>query len=224
MQLVSIQIGKPETRTSPVRDGKNARWTSGIFKTPVTGPRAVELTQMDGDGQADLVNHGGPDKALNCYCAEHYPNWRAALALPSDVFGYGAFGENFTLSGMAEDLVCIGDIYAVGTARVQVSQPRVPCYKLGRRWEMADLPQRVIASGQTGYYLRVLEPGVVEAGDAVSLIERPEPEWTVARMNDAYYHRKADRALAAHIARLDVLAEAWRNVFRRRVDASVNQE
>ncbi len=131
-------------------------------------------------------------------------------------FPYGAFGENFTLAGLPEDDVCIGDIYAVGTARVQISQPRMPCYKLGRTWERPEFPNDVKDSGQTGYYLRVLEPGEVGPGDTLTLLERPLPEWTVARINDAMYVRKDDDDLADELGRLPLLAEAWRSPFRRR--------
>ena len=130
-------------------------------------------TDLDGNAQADLKNHGGPDKAVCCYSAEHYPDWRNTLGLSEDEFGYGAFGENFTLSGFTEDAVCLGDIYTVGTAKVQVSQPRMPCWKVGRRWERPDLPGEMTATGRTGFYLRVLEEGEVGAGDTLTLQTAP---------------------------------------------------
>src|SRR5437764_847060 len=129
-QIVSLQVGQPQARVSAVKDGEEAVWTSAIFKEPVATRLRLELMQLDGDGQADLKHHGGKDKAVCCYAAEHYPSWYEALGKDAGTFGFGAFGENFTLAGMTEESVCIGDVYVVGTARVQISQPRIPCYKL----------------------------------------------------------------------------------------------
>ncbi len=216
MQLVSLQVGLPRERTSAVQDGQENVWVSGIWKSPVTGRVRLSLTNLDGDHQADLKNHGGPDKAVCCYAAEHYSHWQTFLGKAEADFPFGAFGENFTLRGLTEDIVCIGDIYQIGTATVQVSQPRMPCYKLGRRWERPSLPLEVQTSGKTGYYLRVLTPGEVGAGDPLTRLERPLPEWPVARVNQAMYVEKADADLAEELAHLALLAEAWRRPFRRR--------
>jgi len=217
MKLVSLQVGRPSDHISELKDEQNAAWVSGIWKAPVGGRLRLGRVNLDGDVQADLKNHGGPDKAVCCYSAEHYSGWQAALGKADSEFSYGAFGENFTLAGLTEETVCIGDIYTVGTARVQVSQPRMPCWKLGRRWERPSFPLEVSASGKTGYYLRVLEPGEVGAGDALALVERSLPEWTVARINQAMYVEKNDADLADEISHLLFLAEAWRRPFRRRV-------
>jgi MOSC domain-containing protein YiiM len=214
--LLSVQVGHPVERTSEIRDGQEAVWTSGIDKRPIQERVHLGLLGLDGDGQADLKNHGGKDKAVCCYAADHYDGWRETLGLSAATFPFGAFGENFTIVGLTEDAVCIGDIYTVGTARVQISQPRMPCYKLGRLWERPDLPNTVKDSGKTGYYLRVLEPGDVGPGDPLTLMERPLPQWTVARINDAMYVHKEDEALADELGRLSLLAEAWRSPFRRR--------
>lgn len=214
--LISLQVGKPQERKSQIADGAGAVWTSGIFKFPVTDRLRLLRMGLDGDGQADLQNHGGPDKAVCCYPAEHYPHWRTTLGMDDLQFPFGAFGENFTLHGMPEDMVCLGDIYAIGTARVQISQPRVPCYKLGRRWDLASLPGLVMQNGGTGYYLRVLGTGEVGSGDALTRLERPLPDWPITRLNDAMYARKDDTALARQIASLPLLADAWRSYFRRR--------
>ena len=218
MKLLSLQVGLPAEHVSELRDGQDAAWVSGIWKSPVPAGERLRLGRinLDGDAQADLKNHGGPDKAVCCYVAEHYPGWRAALGKSEAEFPFGAFGENWTLVGMTEDTVCIGDIYTVGTARVQVSQPRMPCWKLGRRWERPGLPLEVSGSGRTGFYLRVLDPGEVGAGDALALTERPLPEWTVARVNRAMYVDKDDADQAEALSRLTLLAEAWRRPFRRR--------
>ena len=217
-KLLSLQVGRPVQHVSELDDGQDAAWVSGIWKSPVSeGERLwLDRINLDGDAQADLKNHGGPDKAVCCYAAEHYPGWRTALDKSEAEFPFGAFGENWTLAGMTEEVVCVGDIYTVGTARVQVSQPRMPCWKLGRRWERPSLPLEVSGSGRTGYYLRVLEPGEVGAGDALTLMERPLPDWPVARVNRAMYVDKEDAELADTLARLPGLAEAWRRPFRRR--------
>lgn len=216
MKLLSLQIGRPTEHVSELNDGLDAAWTSGIWKSPAAGRLRLGRTNLDGDAQADLKNHGGPDKAVCCYAAEHYPDWRETLDKSEAEFSYGAFGENWTLTGMTEGAVCIGDTYTVGTARVQVSQPRMPCWKLGRRWERPGFPLEVSGSGRTGYYLRVLEPGEVGVGDTLTLTERPLPNWPVARINRAMYVDKADAELAEELGRLLLLAEAWRRPFRRR--------
>ncbi len=216
IHLLSLQIGLPQTRASDLDDGQAREWTSAIGKAPVLGRVALGATHLAGDGQADLKNHGGADKAVCCYPAVHYPTWRALLSLAEGAFPYGAFGENFTVDGLAEGEACIGDIYAVGEAVVQVSQPRMPCWKMGRRWNRERLPSEMVARGQTGWYLRVLEPGEVGAGDTLALRERPLPQWTVSRINHAMYVDKANAALAYELGRLPLLAEAWRSPFRRR--------
>ncbi len=216
MLLVSLQIGLPRERTSAMQDGQGSAWVSSIWKTPVTGRLRLGREDLDGNAQADLKNHGGPDKAVCCYASEHYPAWRSELGETAETFPFGAFGENFTLAGLTEEMVCIGDIYQIGTAQVQVSQPRMPCWKLGRRWERPALPLRVQSSGRTGYYLRVLTPGEVGAGDALTRLERPLPDWTIARINHAMYVAKGDADLSEELSRLSLLAEAWRRPFRRR--------
>ncbi len=216
MQLLSLQLGQPQEQTSTLRDGQDALWVSGIWKQPIAGRVSLSRLGLDGDGQADRKNHGGPDKAVCCFCAEHYRQWRDLLGKDEGDFPFGAFGENWTLTGLTEDDVCLGDIYQVRTARVQISQPRQPCWKLGRRWGREDLPLAVQSAGQTGYYLRVLEPGEVGAGDALTLIDRPLPQWTVAALNHAMYVDKANLALADELGALPLLAHAWRSSFRRR--------
>ena len=145
MKLLSLQLGRPHESVSHLKDGNDAKWVSSIWREAVTGRVHLGRTDLDGNAQADLKNHGGPDKAVCCYSAEHYPDWRSLLGLSEEEFGCGAFGENFTVSEMTEDAVCLGDIYTIGTATVQVSQPRMPCWKVGRRWERPDLPGEMTA-------------------------------------------------------------------------------
>jgi MOSC domain-containing protein YiiM len=207
--LISIQVGKPAVRGVPGSDDPmDQTWTSGIVKSMIEGPVWLGRTNLVGDGQADLVNHGGPDKAVLSYAAAHYPDWRKELERPD--LPHGAFGENFTIEGLSEQAVCIGDTYTIGEdVVVQVSQPRVPCWKLARRWRMKELMALVEQSGRTGWYLRVLKEGEVRPGLAVSLVERPFPEWTVARASGVMRTRTKDRAAGA-LAAVELLAESWR--------------
>jgi MOSC domain-containing protein YiiM len=216
MNLVSLQLGRPRESVSHLKDGNDAKWVSSIWRTPVNERLHLGRTDLAGNAQADLKNHGGPDKAVCCYSAEHYPDWRDLLELSEEEFGYGAFGENFTVTELTENAVCLGDIYALGTATVQVSQPRMPCWKVGRRWERPDLPGEMSRTGRTGFYLRVLTKGEVGAGDTLNLKERLLPEWTVARLNTALYVQKTDQSQDEELSRLPLLAEAWRRTFRRR--------
>ena len=209
-RLISLQVGQPRRIET---DGKV--WRSAIFKAPVAERLALETTNLTGDKQANLEFHGGPDKAVCCFSAEHYPFWQQELAL-GEAFGYGAFGENFTLEGMTEEVVCIGDIYRIGTATVQVSQPRQPCNNLARKWNYPPFPNRLIEFNHTGFYLRVLEPGEVGAGDAITRIERPCPDVTIAFANGAKYRREGGTERAQRLADLPELSEDWRGPFRKR--------
>ncbi len=179
-RLTSIQVGQPrDLGTRGATDPLDGPWRSAFFKSPVSGAVWLGTTNLAGDAQADRRVHGGPDQAVLVYSADHYPTWREELRM--DELSHGAFGENFTVSGQTEETVCIGDVYTVGEARVQVSKPRGPCWKIARRWRMKDLPARVAAHGWTGWYLRVLREGFVEAGMPVTLLERPDSALTVAR-------------------------------------------
>jgi MOSC domain-containing protein YiiM len=209
--LVSLQVGMPARRgDEDSRDPRRGAWTSGIFKEPVEGPVALGLYHFAGDGQADLQSHGGRDKAVLAYSADHYPAWREELGLDMTA---GGFGENLTIANQSERTVCIGDTYEIGEARLQVSQPRLPCWKLARRWELPDLPSRVVKTVRGGWYLRVLREGHVERGNAVTLRARPYPQWTIAVVHDAYIHG-ADPETAAALAACPLLAEGWRESFR----------
>lgn len=219
VRLVSVNVGLPRA-FDPAPPGwppdpPDRPRLSGIYKAAVAGPVRLGATNLAGDAQADRVNHGGPDKAVNAYAADHYAAWRAELGLPD--FSHGAFGENFTIAGLTEDDVCIGDTYAIGAARVQVSQPRVPCWKLARRWGLRDLTALVARSGRTGWYFRVLAEGDVAAGLPVILLDRPFPQWTIAHANAVMHRRDGGRGGAADLAACPLLADAWREALRRRV-------
>lgn len=208
VRLVSIQVGQPRTLGQEgALDVLDRPWTSAIFKSPVAGRLWLGTEGLAGDGQADRKHHGGAEKAVFACAAEHLPFWRELLG---PEVGAGAFGENLLVEGATEDAVCVGDTFRCGTARVQVSQPRLPCWKQARRWRVKELPLVTQESGRTGWYFRVLEPGYVQAGDALTLLERPRPEWTVARANRVMHGRPVDRAAAAELAAVPELAESWR--------------
>lgn len=208
-RVVSLQVGLPR-----VMDPHGQPWTTATFKDPVLGKVALSREGLAGDGHADLVNHGGIDKAVLVYSDEHAERWRRELfpeALPA-----GAFGENLTVQGLTEATVCVGDVFQVGSARVQVSQPRQPCWKQARRYGMNDLVVRIVRTGRTGWYLRVLTEGHVEAGDVMTLLERPHPEWTVERANQVMHVAKTNRELSLELAACPALAQSWVTSLRNR--------
>ena len=179
MKLVSLNVGTPREVTL-----KNRTITTGIFKEPVQGRVMLRRLNIDGDKQADLSVHGGADKAVYVYPKEHYEYWRQKL--PSMKMPWGMFGENFTTEGLLEDAVRIGDRFRVGTAELKVTQPRLPCYKLGIKFGRADMVRRFLASGRTGFYLAVLREGMVGAGDTIELIGRNANNATVAEIVKLY--------------------------------------
>ena len=209
VRLASIQVGLPRTYgVAGAADPMDRPWTTAFFKEPVDGPVWLGRLNLEGDRQADPRYHGGPDKAVMAYAAAHYPLWRAEVGTAE--MGPGGFGENFTVEGADEASVCIGDVYAIGDARVQVSQPRAPCWKVARRWRVKDLSARVQRTGRTGWYLRVLEEGRVAPGDALELLERPHPEWSVARANAALYGKPSNVAEMLELSRVDALSAGTR--------------
>lgn len=214
--IVSINIGRPEARGFDGADDPfDQPWTTGIFKSPVERPVALTPTGFDGDGQADLSVHGGPDKAVCVYPADHYPAWGRALG--RHPIAFGSFGENLSVGGLDEQSVCIGDVWSIGDVVVEVSQPRQPCWKLARRWRIATFTDQVVKSGRTGWYLRVREPGLVAPGAVMSLVERPHPQWTVAAANAVMHQRVGDTAA---LAALDALAASWRATLRKRLSVA----
>ncbi len=174
-KLVSINVGIPR---EVVEKGKTV--TTGIFKEPVEGRVLLRRLNLDGDKQADLSVHGGVNKAVYAYPFEYYEYWRTVL--PYVNLHWGMFGENFTTEGLLDDAVRIGDRFRIGSAEVVVTQPRLPCYKLGIRFGRADMVKRFLASGRTGFYFAVLREGDVGAGDAIELIGREEGSNTVAEI------------------------------------------
>ena len=213
-RLASVQVGQPRSHGRPdAVDPMEREWITAFFKEPVAGPRWLSRTLLEGDDQADKPAHGGPEMAALAYAASHYPRWREELNLPA--MGPGGFGENFTIDGLDEGRVCVGDTFAIGGARVQVSQPRGPCVSISMRWKRPDLLKRVTETGRTGWYLRVLEEGHVEAGDEVRLLERPLPEWTVARVFRLKLEPERDPAAVRWLATCERLSPEWRMKFAR---------
>ena len=209
MKLVSVNVGRPRTIAW---QGRKVR--TGIFKESVAGKVAVGTLNLDGDGQADLRVHGGKDKAVYAYPAEHYLSWSAELGRS---FPHGQFGENLTLAGLTEDEARIGDRYRIGSALLEVSQPRVPCFKLGLKMEDDAFPQRFLESGRSGFYLRVVACGSLEAGDEVVLEFRDQGSLTVAAIQWLTFSGTADAAALEQAAELEALPEGWRRRFRQRL-------
>ncbi|TGE25887.1 MOSC domain-containing protein [Hymenobacter aquaticus] len=216
LPLASVRVGQPETFIGAGPDSASARpWTSAIHKAEINGPAWLDGLNLAGDAQADLKNHGGPDQALCVYSGAHYPAWTEQLGYP---LRPGSFGENLTLAGdFTEQDVCLGDIFQLGEAVVQISQPRSPCYKLGLRWNVPLLPKWLQDSGRTGWYLRVLQPGLVVPTDALRLLERPYPQWPITRVNSVKYELREDLALARELLECPALGGQWRRKMQGRV-------
>lgn len=186
--------------------------TSAIAKIPVSGSCRVGWLGIEGDAQADLSVHGGPDKAIHHYPRDHFPFWQDALGDLLVLAEAGAFGENISTRGLTEDTACIGDRYRLGTALVEIAQGRQPCWKQAHRLNDTGVVAAMVRSGRSGWYYRVIEEGTVAAGDASTLIDRPLPEWTVARVTGLLIGGKAknDPAAVRALSLLDVLADGWR--------------
>jgi len=189
--------------------------STGIFKRPVEGRVMLRRLNLDGDRQADLSVHGGPSKAVYAYPSEHYEFWRAEL--PGVELPWGVFGENFTTEGLDETTTCVGDRFRVGAAEVLVTEPRMPCFKLGVRFGRPDIVKRFTASGRTGFYLAVAREGEVGAGDELELIERDGHGVTVAEITRLYVRDKDDFGAMRRALRVEALPEGWRDYFREQL-------
>ncbi|MEM7410365.1 MAG: MOSC domain-containing protein [Myxococcota bacterium] len=208
MRILSVNVGLP--RDVSWR-GKTVR--TGIFKQAVSGAVRVERVHLEGDGQADLEVHGGVDKAVYAYPSAHYAHWSEWLGEAE--LAWGAFGENLTLEGALEDEVNLGDRFRAGTALLEVTQPRIPCHKLGLRHGRPDLPKAFLQSGRSGFYLRVLEPGRVEAGDAFARETIGRPKVSIAQLQ-SFARGEGDADLARRAIEHPALADAWRDHLVRR--------
>ncbi len=212
-RLSSIQVGTIRPQGTPgAADPLEREWTTAYYKDPVAGPVRVGRLGLDGDQQYS-DDHGGPHMALLTYSGDHYPMWRAELGIP--VMGPGGFGENFTVSGLDENTVCVGDVFTVGQAVFQVASPRGPCNAIARRWKNPHMVKLVTANGRTGWYSRVLEEGHATAGDEVKRIGHPLPEFTVARVFRLRHEPQLAVDEVAALAACELLAPDWREKFAR---------
>lgn len=196
-------------------DGK----TSAIDKRPASSPFFVSETGLVGDEQADLQHHGGREKALHHYPFEHYASWRAEIGDVPALQSPGRFGENFSTHGWTETNICVGDIIRFGASLLQVSQGRQPCWKLNRRFGVADMALRVQRSGRAGWYYRVLEPGAADDAAMLNIIARPHPEWPLQRLNALLYGESRSPSELAEMAALPVLAQRWRDLAQKRLES-----
>ncbi len=211
MQILSVNVGQPRTL---FLNGEIVE--TAIYKDPVEGRVAVRRLNIDGDRQADLTVHGGLDKAVYAYPTEHYAFWREQF--PEMELPWGMFGENLSIAGLFENAVHIGDHFQVGTARLMVTQPRLPCYKLGIKFGREDIIKRFLASGMTGFYFAVIEEGTVAAGDSISLLHRDEHEVTIADIVRLYREDKYNVELIRRVIAVKALPEEWREYFQERLE------
>jgi MOSC domain-containing protein YiiM len=213
MKLISVNTGLPREVTW---HGINV--TTGIFKQPVEGRVAARKLNLDGDRQADLTVHGGEDRAVYCYPLSHYDYWTREL--PRRQLPMGMFGENLTTNGLLEDSVHIGDRFSIGSAEVIVTQPRLPCYKLGVRFQADDMVKRFLASGRTGFYFAVTREGEVGAGDGIKVIDREPNGVPVSEITRLYIAKRyADDEVNSvrRALRVAALPESWKDYFRERL-------
>lgn len=208
-RVVSLNVGLPR----PLAHGKGSV-RSGIFKAPVRGALRLGENGLEGDAQADTEHHGGPDKAVCVYCVEHLPYWRERLGPGMEP---GAFGENLSTAGFTETGVRIGDVFRVGTAVAQVSQPRIPCYKLAARHDRKELALWVKETGFTGFYLRCLEPGELRAGDEIVPVETAEHGFTVAEANRVMHGDGRDVEGIERLRAVPELSAEWKRMLAARL-------
>lgn len=214
MNVRAINVGTPI-----VMEYQNKEIISGYSKSPVEQMIFLSKLNFAGDGQGDLVHHGGEDKAICVYPFERYDYWERELGVS---LTFGAFGENLTTEGMLEDEICIGDIFELGEAVVQVSQPRQPCYKIAARYGVKEFPAKIQQTGYTGYYLRVLQEGWVTPGDKLSLKQRHSACVTLQYANQIMYHDKKNTMGIQTILDVPELSASWRETLTKRLNAAMN--
>jgi len=215
MKLLSIQISTAvEIQPQGTNEWWDKEWRTSFFKKPVTDPVWLGYEGLRGDECADSKHHGGVDKAVCVYASEHYPYWTQITGI--DPLPHGGFAENFTTEGLLETEICVGDIYSLGEATVQISQPRQPCWKLSRRWKIKDLSAQVEANGFTGFYFRVIHHGHVKPGDSLELRGRPNPRWTLQICNEIMHQKKGGAEAALQLSRCPDLSGSWKDHLWRR--------
>jgi MOSC domain-containing protein YiiM len=211
MQVISVNVGLPR---EVFWKGKTV--TTGIFKEPVEGRVMMRSLNLDGDRQADLSVHGGKDKAVYAYPFEHYDYWRCKL--PDMDLPWGMFGENLTTVGLLEDEINIGDRFQIGSAKVMVTQPRMPCYKLLIKFGRADMVKQFLDSRLTGFYFSVLQEGKVENGDSFELISRDSNNVTIADITRLYARETNDLELLHRVIQVEALPIDWRDYFQQQIE------
>jgi MOSC domain-containing protein YiiM len=211
MRILSVNVGLP---TEVIWQGKLV--ATGIFKEPVSAPVMLRTLNLDGDRQADLTVHGGASKAVYAYPSEHYSFWRQEL--PEMNLRWGMFGENFTIEGLLEDAVYIGDRFRIGEAEVMVTEPRMPCYKLGIKFGRAEIIKRFLVNRRTGFYFAVAREGKVTAGDAVELIGREQEDFSVADVTRLYAFEKNDAKGLHRAIEVEALPQSWKGYFRHQLE------
>jgi MOSC domain-containing protein YiiM len=216
MKVLSVNVGLPREVT-----WQGKRVTTGIFKEPIRGRLMMRTLNLDGDQQADLRVHGGVSKAVYAYPSKHYNYWRTEL--PGMDLSPGMFGENFTTEGLIEDAVYIGDRFRIGETEVTVTEPRMPCYKLGIKFGRADIIKRFLASRRTGFYFAVMGEGMVGAGDAVELIGREQQEISVADITRLYAFDKDDVKSLRRAIQVEALPQSWKGYFQHRLEKQTEQ-
>jgi MOSC domain-containing protein YiiM len=210
MKLISLNVGLPrivESNGEPV--------TTGIFKDPKPGPVMLRTLNLDGDRQADLTVHGGVSKAVYGYPVEHYEFWRREL--PDMELPFGMFGENFTTEGLFEESLNVGDRFRIGEAELMVTEPRLPCYKLGIKFGRTDILRRFLQSRRTGFYFAVVKEGKVETGDEIELLSRDSNDITIADITRLYAFEKDDVDTLRRAVKLEALSDSWREYFQKQI-------
>lgn len=216
-EVRTIYTGRPKwTGNADASEPMAQEWYTSIFKEPSEGPLYLGEINLEGDEQADLRHHGGPDKAVFVYPSEHYSYWQDKLSCED--ISAGGMGENFSTFGICEEDTAIGDIFQIGGAIVQVSQPRQPCWKPARRFGVKELAVLQQNAGRTGWYFRVLQEGIVEAGMSLQLVERKAPEWTIAKCNEVMHMQRGRFELAAKLAAVEELADSWKKTLHTRAE------
>ena len=207
LKIVSLNVSLPKTV-----EFRGHNVSTGIYKEPVQGKIKLKTLNLDGDKQADLTVHGGPDKAVYAFPSESYPYWQEQY--PDLNMTWGMFGENFTTEGLFEDQANIGDEYQIGTAKLAVTQPRMPCFKLGIRFGKGDVIKKFFAHQKSGIYFKVLEEGEVESGDEIKLIRRDGNNVTVQDVMRTYGEEKDHLDLIQRAIKIDALPEGWRSHYQ----------
>jgi len=212
MKIVSVNIGLPRQIS-----WQGTRVLTGIFKDPSQGSVVVRTLNLDGDRQADLTVHGGAEKAVYGYPAEHYGYWRREL--PQEEFVWGKFGENLTTEGILEDELCIGDRLRAGSAILVATQPRMPCYKLALKFGREDMIKRFLRSRRSGFYFSVAEEGEVSAGSPIEIISRDSGRVSVADISRLFLSKESDRELLQRALQVDALPVSWKESLAVRAEA-----